>query len=62
MENRAISVREAARLQTFDMNFRFFGGLGSTARQVGNAVPVLMARAFGQAFVSHVAAHNALRL
>lgn len=55
-ENRAISVREAARLQTFDMDFRFFGGLLSTACQVGNAVPVEMARCFGSAFTAHVEA------
>ncbi|RYZ84397.1 MAG: DNA cytosine methyltransferase [Proteobacteria bacterium] len=54
VENRAISVREAARLQTFDMNFRFYGGLNSTSRQIGNAVPVRMARCFGEAFVSHI--------
>lgn len=54
VENRAISAREAARLQTFDMNFRFFGTLPSTSRQIGNAVPVLMARRFGETFASHV--------
>jgi DNA (cytosine-5)-methyltransferase 1 len=43
-QNRAISLREAACLQTFPRNYRFIGGLQSRARQVGNAVPPLMAR------------------
>lgn len=52
-QHRAISVREAACLQTFPMHFEFFGGLGSMSRQVGNAVPVVMARVFGQAIKRH---------
>ena len=52
-QDRAISVREAAALQTFPEDFRFLGSLGSQARQIGNAVPVLLAQAFG----SHVLAH-----
>jgi DNA (cytosine-5)-methyltransferase 1 len=50
-QNRALSLREAASLQTFPNNFRFFGSLISKARQVGNAVPPLMAQALGQAFL-----------
>lgn len=50
-QNRAISVREAASLQTFDRDFVFFGSLNSMARQVGNAVPVLLAQAFGREFI-----------
>jgi len=48
---RAISVREAARLQTFDDDFIFEGSLNSMAKQIGNAVPVLLARKLGQVFV-----------
>lgn len=43
-QNRAISLREAACLQTFPRNYKFTGGLQSKARQVGNAVPPLMAQ------------------
>ncbi len=53
-QDRAISVREAARLQGFPDNFIFTGSLNSMARQIGNAVPVSVARAFGIHFVNHV--------
>ena len=54
-QDRAISVREAASLQTFPLNFIFTGSLNSMAKQVGNAVPVLLARRFGENFRSLVA-------
>lgn len=39
-QDRAISLREGATLQTFDTNYKFFGKDQSTiARQIGNAVP-----------------------
>ena len=46
-QHRAISVREAACLQTFPQDFVFTGNLNSQARQVGNAVPPLLAQHFG---------------
>lgn len=49
---RAISVREAAALQTFPDEYEFFGDLGSKSMQVGNAVPVLLAKVFGEHLVS----------
>jgi len=51
IQNRALSVREAASLQTFGRDFRFFGSLNSMARQIGNAVPALLARCLGECFV-----------
>ena len=47
-QDRAITIREAARLQTFSNTFTFTGSLASQARQVGNAVPVLLAQRFGE--------------
>jgi DNA (cytosine-5)-methyltransferase 1 len=48
-ENRFVSVREAARLQGFPDSLRFEGSLTSTQQQVGNAVPVQLARAVFEA-------------
>lgn len=51
-QNRAITAREAACLQTFPRDFVFEGGLPSIARQIGNAVPVRLAEAVGQVFIA----------
>lgn len=56
--DRPISVREAACLQTFPRDFVFTGGIKSATRQVGNAVPVLLARRMGEAFVAHHHEHT----
>lgn len=52
-QDRAISVREAASLQTFPDWYKFSGSLASRARQIGNAVPPLMAKQIGEAIISH---------
>jgi DNA (cytosine-5)-methyltransferase 1 len=57
-QDRAISVREAARLQGFDDGFEFTGNLNSMAKQIGNAVPVDLAYAMGCHFIKHVEAIN----
>jgi len=50
-EDRFITAREAARLQGFPDWYMFIGSLTSVQRQIGNAVPVQMARAIGTAIL-----------
>ena len=53
-QDRALSAREAARLQTFPNHFEFTGSLTSQGKQIGNAVPVAFARHFGLHIMNHV--------
>lgn len=46
---RTITVREAARLQSFDDDFEFVGSQGDAYKMIGNAVPVGLAKALGNA-------------
>ena len=43
-QSRTISVREAARLQSFPDGFIFCGSMGAAFRQIGNSVPPLLAK------------------
>ena len=45
---RAISLREAASLQTFPDSYEFFGTHTHIAQQIGNAVPVILAKHLGK--------------
>lgn len=49
--NRRMSVRESASVQSFPLDFEFIGARGSTYRQVGNAVPVLLARSLANSIM-----------
>ena len=48
-QNRGISLREAAALQTFADDYEFFGTFFHIADQIGNAVPVKLAKQLGKA-------------
>lgn len=48
-ETRRLSYKEAAAVQTFPRNIEFFGDLTSKYKQIGNAVPVNLAKAVGEA-------------
>lgn len=47
-QERAISVREAAALQSFPDNYIFYGGLVASSRMVGNAVPPKLSEFFAK--------------
>jgi DNA (cytosine-5)-methyltransferase 1 len=51
---RTISVREAARLQSFPDGFIFEGTMNPAFRQIGNAVPPLMALAFATTILQQI--------
>ncbi len=49
LQDRALTLREGARIQSFDDDFRFAGTRTRIAKQIGNAVPPLLGRAIGGA-------------
>ncbi|WP_299179910.1 DNA (cytosine-5-)-methyltransferase [uncultured Chryseobacterium sp.] len=53
-QQRMISIREGARLQSFRDSFIFYGSRTSQYKQIGNAVPPLMARAIAETLKPHL--------
>lgn len=53
-QQRMISIREGARLQSFKDSFIFYGSKTSQYKQIGNAVPTLLARAVAETIYPHI--------
>jgi DNA (cytosine-5)-methyltransferase 1 len=57
-KKRRMSVRECAILQSFPNNFEFTGSLGNMYKQIGNAVPVLMAQRIADGIKKELQKHD----
>lgn len=57
-ETRPFSIREYARIQSFPDEWEFSGGVGAQYRQIGNAVPVNLAKYIGKSLVHYLNQFN----
>src|SRR5699024_8465142 len=60
-QNRTLTIREAARIQTFPDWFRFAGPPSAAFRQIGNAVPPRLGIAIGSAVLDALTAESSTR-
>lgn len=51
LEERPLTIREYARIQTFGDKYEFVGGMSSQYKQIGNAVPVKLAKCMGESLL-----------
>ena len=51
LEERPLTIREYARIQTFDDDYEFIGSINSQYKQIGNAVPVELAKHMGKSLI-----------
>ena len=56
--DRTITLREGARLQTFPDSFEFVGSKVEVARQIGNAVPPLLAEQIAESVKETLGGYN----
>jgi DNA (cytosine-5)-methyltransferase 1 len=47
LEERPLTIREYARIQTFEDDYQFCGSMNSQYKQIGNAIPVILAKYMG---------------
>ena len=52
LEERPLTIREYARIQTFDDDYEFIGSMSSQYKQIGNAVPVKVAEHVGKSLIN----------
>lgn len=57
-KKRRLSARECAILQTFPMNYEFVGSLNRVYTQIGNAVPVKLARLISEGILKKIELYN----
>lgn len=60
--DRVISVREAARLQSFKDDYYFYGNKTELLKQVGNAVPPILAREIGKSIIEKTGCNKSIDL
>ncbi|TRZ83470.1 DNA mismatch endonuclease Vsr [bacterium] len=53
-QNRSLTIREAARLQTFPDDYKLEGGRGSRFKQIGNAVPPMFSEIIAHILVNYL--------